>query len=165
MPMALFRSNRFLLSGSLLPLALLAGCAVSQKAAAPPALPTLFNTYSYTGYTVYDSSSSEPPTEVRGVGGSLTLRPGGSYEKRLSIVVPSGPVYFNQDGRFTTAGDSIRFAFTDKKGSDVQRGTYRFDPATRHLTITILGYPAGNKGVYELVAAEPTAPAAPPQPR
>jgi hypothetical protein len=45
----------------------------------------------------------------------------------------------------------------------VQRGTYRFDPATRHLTITILGYPAGNKGVYELVAAEPTA--APPQSR
>ena len=65
---------------------------------------------------------------------------------------------------FVLTGDSIRFAYTDLKGSDVQRGTFRFVPATRRLTLIILGYPAGNRGVYELVAAElqpATAPVAP----
>ena len=128
--------------------------------AAPP--PTFFTTYNYTAYTVYDTTSPDPPTQVRGVGGSLTLRADGSYEKRLSIVGARGPLYFRQDGRFVLTGDSIRFAYTDLKGSDVQRGTFRFAPATRQLTLTILGYPAGNRGVYELVAAEPQAAPAPP---
>lgn len=115
-----------------------------------PTLP-LFATYRYTAYTVYDSSSIDPPTAVSGVGGTLTLRPDSTYEKRLSIKGPNGTMYFKQDGRFSLRGDSIRFAFTDQKGPDVQRGTYRYKPGTRQLTITIFGYPAGNKGVYELV--------------
>jgi len=128
----------------------------------PPApVPSFYATYQYTGYVVYDNSSTTPPTAVRGVGGTLTLRPDGTYEKHLSIVAPSGPHYFNQTGRFTLAGDSIRFAFTDLKGSDVQRGTFRFDPATKHLIVSIIGYPSGNKGVYELVAAESNAAPAP----
>ncbi|WP_158010818.1 hypothetical protein [Hymenobacter lapidarius] len=128
----------------------------------PPALlPSFYATYQYTGYVVYEDSSAAPPTAVRGVGGTLTLRPDGTYEKHLSIVAPSGPHYFNQTGRFALAGDSIRFAFTDLKGSDVQRGTFRFDPATKRLTVSIIGYPSGNKGVYELVAAEPNATPAP----
>ena len=57
-----------------------------------------------------------------------------------------------------TQGDSIFFSFTDKYGADVQRGTFRYVAATRRLSITIAGYPAGNKGAYELVAL--TAPAA-----
>ena len=134
---------------------------VARAQAAPP-LPSFYNTYHYTAYTVYDNTSTAPPTAVRGVGGSLILRADGTYEKRLSIVAPSGPHYFNQTGRFVLAGDSIRFAFTDLKGSDVQRGTFRFNPASKHLTLTIIGYPAGNKGVYELDAAETkAAPAAP----
>ncbi len=137
--------------------------APARAQAAHQVLPSFFATYSYTGYTVYDSTSAGPPTAVRGVGGSLTLRPAGTYEKRLSIVTPNGPVHFNQDGTFTFSGDSIRFAFTDLKGPDVQRGTFRFDPATRHLTLTILGYPTGNRGVYELVEAE--APPKPPAPK
>jgi len=133
---------------------LLLGAAVSQLAAAQSVKPTpsFYTTYHYTGYTVYDNSSTEPPTEVSGVGGKLTLRADGSYEKHMSIVAPSGPHYFNQFGRFVISGDSIRFTFTDLKGTDTQKGTFRFDPVTRHLTITIFGYPAGNKGVYELVA-------------
>ena len=130
--------------------------------AAPP--PTFFTTYNYTAYTVYDTTSPDPPTQVRGVGGSLTLRADGSYEKRLSIVGARGPLYFRQDGRFVLTGDSIRFAFTDLKGADVQRGTFRFEPATRRLALTILGYPAGNQGVYELAAREPSAVPAPPKP-
>ena len=121
-----------------------------------PARPSLNTTYRYTAYTVYDSSSSDPPTAVSGVGGTLTLRPDSTYEKRLNIKGPNGLMYFRQDGRFTFRGDSIRFAFTDQKGPDVQHGTYRYQPGTGRLTVTILGYPAGNKGVYELVKAKPS---------
>ncbi|WP_310393474.1 hypothetical protein [Hymenobacter sp.] len=141
---------------------LVPGAARAQAAA----LPSFYTTYNYTAYTVYDTGSDNPPTQVRGVGGSLTLRPAGTYEKRLSIMGPGGPRYFKQDGTFTLRGDSIRFAFTDLKGADVQRGTFRFNPATRGLTLTILGYPAGNRGVYELAAAGARPlPGAPPRPR
>ncbi|WP_345048965.1 hypothetical protein [Hymenobacter glaciei] len=112
----------------------------------------LAGTYRYTGYTVFDAESPNEPTAVRGVGGTLTLRPDGSYAKRLSLALGSRTVPFSQDGTYTLAGDSIRFAFRDQKGADVQRGTARLDSAGRHLTLTILGYPTGNQGVYELEA-------------
>jgi hypothetical protein len=120
-----------------------------------PKLPVAFyTTYSYTAYTVYDHTTGEPPTAVQGVGGTLALRADGTYDKRLSLLLgSSGPRYFTQHGRFSTKGDSIYFKFTDLKGSDVQRGTFRYEPGTRRLTISIAGYPPGNRGVYELIAA------------
>ena len=130
------------------------------RAQAKPPLPSFYSSYRYTDYTVFDTTSPGAPTTVRGVGGALLLRPNGTYEKHLSIVANGIPRYFNQTGRFTLAGDSIRFAFSDLKGADVQYGTFLYDPSTRHLTLTILGYPTGNKGVYELVATETAAPAA-----
>lgn len=140
----------------------LSATALAQGAAPP----TFYTTYYYTAYTVYDVTTNEPPTQVRGVGGSLALRPDGTYEKHLSIVAAGSPHYFNQTGRYTLAGDSIQFAFTDLKGPDVQRGTFRFNPATKGLTLTILGFPAGNKGVYELVATATKAlPAPAPAPK
>ena len=139
---------------------LLTGLPFAVRAQTTPALPSFYTSYSYTGYTVFDTTSPDAPTTVRGVGGALLLRPNGTYEKHLNIVANGTPHYFNQTGGFTLAGDSIRFAFADRKGADVQRGTFRFDPATRHLTLTILGYPTGNKGVYELVAADPAVPVA-----
>jgi len=123
--------------------------------AEPPA--AFYTTYTYTAYTVYDFTTSEMPTQVEGVGGTLTLRADGTYDKRLSILLgANGPRYFTQHGRFTTKGDSIFFDFTDLKGHDVQRGTFRYAPETRQLRITIAGYPTGNKGVYELVATAPS---------
>jgi hypothetical protein len=124
-----------------------------------PGLPAAFyTTYTYTAYTVVDLTTGEPPTQVAGVGGTLALRADGTYAKRLSLLLgDSGPRLFAQQGRFTTKGDSIVFRFTDLKGSDVQRGTYRYNAKTRRLSITILGYPTGNKGVYELVATAPPA--------
>lgn len=121
----------------------------------PPQQPTLpvtfYRTYSYVAYTVYDYTEGQPPAVVEGVGGTLTLRTDGSYNKRLSFSLgDSGPRYFSQQGRFTTQGDSIFFRFTDKFGADVQRGSFRYAPQTNHLTIELAGYPAGNKGVYEL---------------
>ena len=120
-----------------------------------PKLPVAFyTTYSYTAYTVYDHTTGEPPTAVQGVGGTLALHADGTYDKRLSLLLgSSGPRYFTQHGRFSTKGDSIYFKFTDLKGSDVQRGTFRYEPGTRRLTISIAGYPPGNRGVYELIAA------------
>lgn len=148
--------------GSLLAAGLVPAWAWAQ---APQPLPSFFGTYAYTAYTVHDTTSTDPPTEVSGVGGTLTLNPGGTYAKRLSIAGNNGPMLFRQDGTFILTGDSIRFAFRDQKGADVQRGTFRFQPTTRHLTITILGYPAGNRGVYELVATEPAPPAVAPAPK
>ena len=134
--------------------------ALLLAAPAPTPPPAFYTTYTYTAYTVYDHTTGEPPTQVPGVGGTLALRADGSYDKRLSLLMgTSGPRFFSQHGKFTTKGDSIYFKFTDLKGPDVQRGTFRYVPATRRLTITIAGYPAGNQGVYELVAA-----AAPPTP-
>ncbi|MFD2720112.1 hypothetical protein ACFST9_15420 [Hymenobacter monticola] len=130
-----------------------------------PVPPTFYTTYTYTAYTVYDSTTAGPPTRVSGVGGTLTLRADGSYEKHLSIVASGKPYYFNQTGTYTLAGDSIRFAFSDLKGADVQRGTFRFQPATRRLGITIFGYPAGNRGEYELVPTPPQPPVKKPKPR
>jgi hypothetical protein len=137
---------------------LLAALLVPAPAPSPPA--AFYTTYTYTAYTVYDVTTDEPPTQVPGVGGTLALRADGTYDKRLSLLLgDSGPRFFTQHGKFTTKGDSIVFRFTDLKGSDVQRGTYRYDARTRRLSITILGYPTGNKGVYELVATAPLAPA------
>ena len=140
---------------SLLGLASCATTAPRPAAAVATAAPAnaLYNTFTYTAYTVVDLTEGEPPTEVQGVGGTLTLRPDGSYAKRLTITRPgSAAMHFDQDGRYTVTGDSIRFAFTDSKGADVQRGTYRLNPQTQALTITILGYPTGNRGIYELRA-------------
>lgn len=121
----------------------------------PPA--GFYAAYRYVAYTVYDHAAGDPPTRVGGVGGTLTLFPTGAYDKRLRIAGPNGPVEFPQHGQCAVSGDSIRFAFTDAKGFDVQRGTYRYDARTRRLTIAIAGYPAGNQGVYELVAQSPPA--------
>ncbi len=126
---------------------------------APPAQPlpaAFYTTYTYTAYTVHDLTTGEPPTQVPGIGGTLALRADGTYDKRLSMRLgDSGPRFFTQQGRFTTVGDSIVFRFADLKGRDVQRGTFRYAPKTRRLVITLAGYPPGNKGVYELVAAPP----------
>lgn len=139
-------------------LVVLLACLFGSAVRAQSVSPSLYTTFTYTAYTVHDTTSGEPPIQVCGVGGSLTLQPTGRYKKRLSIVGPQGPVYFKQEGTFTLIGDSIRFSFTDRKGSDVQLGTYRFDPITRHLIIVIRGYPNGNRGVYELDASKPAVP-------
>jgi len=136
---------------------LLAATLLAAPAPGPPA--AFYTTYTYTAYTVYDYTTGEAPaTPVSGVGGTLALRADGTYAKRLSLLLgDSGPRFFSQQGKFTTKGDSIVFRFTDLKGSDVQRGTYRYNAKTRRLSITILGYPTGNKGIYELVATAPPA--------
>jgi len=144
----------------LLPLAAtLVGSAVARPGAAQPAPaasppPTFYATYRYQRYTVVNPDSGEPPTQIPGAGGTLTLRPDGSYDKRLRLPIGDGPPRaFDQQGQFTTLGDSIFFRFADKNGADTQRGQFQFQPATRRLQVTIAGYPPGNAGIYELSAA------------
>jgi len=156
----LFARNAALLLG-LLPATLLPVVAQVSAPISAPAPLRLIGNYRYTGYTVFDAESPNEPTAVRGVGGTLLLRPDGTYAKRLTLALGTRTVPFSQDGTYTLAGDSIRFAFRDQKGPDVQRGTARLDSLGRHLTLTILGYPAGNQGVYELEAAPAEAVAAP----
>lgn len=119
------------------------------RAQAPPP-----GTYGYVAYTVLDRTATGPDslTAVPNVGGTLRLNAAGTYHKSLSIGFPAGPRSFEQTGRVSfPAPDSIVFAFTEAKGSDVQRGTYRYDAATGRLSIRLAGYPPGNEGRYELV--------------
>ena len=151
----------FLLTGSLFlvrPVQAQIQAQAQAQPLAPAKTPLLPATYAYTAYTVYDRSSPDPATPVANVGGTLTLRPDSTYDKRLSIVFPSGLRFFTQTGRYRVSGDSIQFIFRDLRGPDVQRGTYRLEPGTRRLTITIAGYPPGNQGVYELLAQPDTPP-------
>ena len=134
----------------LLPVAFWPAAAQAQVPPQAPAPLRLIGHYRYTAYTVFDAESPNEPTAVRGVGGTLILRPDGTFAKRLSLTLGARTVPFAQDGTYALAGDSIRFAFRDQKGADVQRGTARLDSTGQHLTIIILGYPAGNQGVYEL---------------
>jgi hypothetical protein len=156
----LFVRNAALL-GLLLAMQPAAAQALAPVSAQAPAPLRLIGTYRYTGYTVFDAESPNEPTAVRGVGGTLLLRPDGTYAKRLTLALGTRTVPFSQDGTYALAGDSIRFAFRDQKGADVQRGTARLDSTGRHLTLTILGYPAGNQGVYELEATPAAAVAKP----
>lgn len=122
------------------------------RAQAPPP-----GNYGYATYTVLDRTTPGPDslTAVPNVGGNLRLNADGTYHKSLSIVFPAGPRYFAQTGRVSfPAPDSIAFAFTDLKGPDVQRGTYRYEPATGRLSIRLAGYPPGNEGRYELFAIQ-----------
>ena len=66
---------------------LLTGLPFAVRAQTTPALPSFYTSYSYTGYTVFDTTSPDAPTTVRGVGGALLLRPNGTYEKHLSIEI------------------------------------------------------------------------------
>ena len=96
-----------------------------QAQAPAPALagpPPPAATYHYTAYTVFDLTTPGPPTAVANVGGTLTLRPDSTYDKRLSITFPSGLRFFTQAGRYRLLGDSILFTFSDLHGPDVQRG-------------------------------------------
>ena len=146
---------------------LLPGLAPVRPVLIAPLPPAFFTTYTYTAYTVTDTSSPDPPTRVPNVGGTLRLNPDSTYEKRFTLLFRDGLHYFNQTGRFTIRHDSIRFTFTDLKGPDQQRGTFRYAPATRRLTLTVFGYPPGNQGVYELMPQPPPAPtkARPQKPR
>jgi hypothetical protein len=136
-------------------LALLLGvetpAAWAQRATKPvPKLTTsFFTTYTYLSYSILDKGTSPEPMAAEGVGGTLTLRPDGTYQKRLTLSANGRVMPFDQDGRFTFSGDQITFSYTDRKGQP-RTDQGRFLLRNGLLTLTILGYPTGNKSVYTL---------------
>ncbi|SHK90642.1 copper resistance protein NlpE N-terminal domain-containing protein [Hymenobacter psychrotolerans] len=140
---------------------LLAGLLLSAPAATaqrkapatttPKLAPSFFSTYSYLTYAILDKATSPTPMAAKGVGGTLTLRPDGTYQKALTMAGKGGTLRFDQAGRFTFSADRITFSYTDKKGQPrTDEGTFRL--ANGLLTLTIQGYPAGNQSIYTLRA-------------
>ncbi len=118
----------------------------AQQAARPA---TFFGTYTYRSYAILDQESGPDPLPAQGVGGTLTLRANGTYQKRLTLVANGGTMRFDQDGRFTFTPGRISFTYPDKNGrSRTDEGTFRLTKDS--LTITLAGYPAGNQSIYIL---------------
>ncbi|MGO8609537.1 hypothetical protein ACC848_41990, partial [Rhizobium johnstonii] len=75
------------------------------------------------------------------MGGTLLLRPDGSYQKRLTLAGNGTTLRFDQDGRFTFSGDHISFVHADRNGnSRTDEGTFQLRNGL--LTITLSGFPA-----------------------
>ncbi|UYZ64692.1 hypothetical protein [Hymenobacter weizhouensis] len=128
---------------------------VAQRApkAIPRLAPSFFTTYTYLTYTILDKGTSPEPMAASGVGGTLTLRPNGTYQKRLVLAGNGGSIRFDQDGRYTFAGNRISFSYTTKQGqARTDQGTFRLRNGL--LTLTLEGYPAGNQSTYTLKANE-----------
>jgi hypothetical protein len=125
--------------------------AAPVKITAPAA--SFFTTYAYLSYAIIDKETRSAPMPARGVGGTLSLHPDGTYQKRLTLEGNGGTLHFDQDGRFTFSGQQITFSYTDSKGQPrTDQGTFRLQPAVGLLTLTLIGYPAGNQGIYTLKA-------------
>ena len=122
---------------------------VRPQVAAQAAPVSFFGTYAYQSYTILNRETSPEPLPAQGVGGALTLRPDGSYQKRLTLTVNGGPMRFDQDGRYTFTPGRISFTHTDKNGrTRTDEGTFRLEKGL--LTIVVAGFPAGNQSTYTL---------------
>jgi hypothetical protein len=137
---------------------LLAGAAPAAaqqtlKSKAPVLSASFFTSYTYLSYAILDKATSAKPIAASGVGGTLTLHPDGTYQKRLQLIGNGGVMNFSQDGHFTFSGDQITFRYTDSKGqARADQGLFRYQPKARTLTLTLIGYPTGNQGIYTLRA-------------
>ncbi|MBG8555970.1 hypothetical protein [Hymenobacter guriensis] len=108
-----------------------------------------YTTYEYLTYAILDQSAGPEPVAAQGVGGTLTLRPDGTYQKRLTLAANGTTLHFDQDGRFAFTADHITFTYTDSKGQPrTDEGTFMLRSGL--LTLTMQGYPAGNQGIYTL---------------
>lgn len=126
---------------------------LAQRAAssAPKLKPSFFTTYSYLTYDILDKSSGPAPIAAKGVGGTLTLNPNGTYQKHLQLANAGSTMSFDQTGKFTFSGNQISFSYTDKKGQPrTDQGSFRLQ--NNLLTLTIQGFPAGNYSTYTLRA-------------
>ncbi|HEX8424663.1 hypothetical protein [Hymenobacter sp.] len=125
----------------------------AQRAASPaPTLqPSFFATYAYLTYDILDKASGPTPIAAKGVGGTLTLNPNGTYQKHLTLAANGTAMPFDQTGRFAFTGDQITFSYTDKKGQPrTDQGSFRL--RNNLLTLIIQGFPAGNYSTYTLRA-------------
>ncbi|WP_139255034.1 hypothetical protein [Hymenobacter psychrophilus] len=123
--------------------------AQSRQQPGPVAPTSFFGTYAYLAYSILDQGTSPEPLPAQGVGGTLLLRPDGTYQKRLTLTANGGPMRFDQDGRFTFTPGRISFTYPDKSGRPrTDEGTFQLSKG--RLTITLAGFPAGNQSTYTL---------------
>ncbi|MCR5889373.1 hypothetical protein LRS06_16680 [Hymenobacter sp. J193] len=133
---------------SFLALLLFASQTHAQQAPASPKA-GFYTTYEYLTYAILDQSAGPEPVAAQGVGGTLTLRPNGTYQKRLTLAANGTTLHFDQDGRFAFTADHITFIYTDSKGQPrTDEGTFVLRNGL--LTLTMQGFPAGNQGIYTL---------------
>ncbi|AHJ97186.1 hypothetical protein [Hymenobacter swuensis] len=124
--------------------------AQARPANARPAAP-FFTTYTYLTYSILDKGTSPKPLSAKGVGGTLTLRPDGTYQKSLLLAANGTTQHFDQEGRFSLTPGRITFTHPDPSGTNrTDAGTFRL--TGKLLTITLEGYPAGNQSIYTLRA-------------
>ena len=133
---------------------LLGAPTVRAQRATPPApklKPSFYTTYTYLTYSISDKGSGPAPISARGVGGTLTFRPDGTYEKHLQLANGGTTMSFDQTGRFIFTGDQITLSYADKKGEPrTDQGSFRL--RSNVLTLIIQGFPAGNYSTYTLRA-------------
>lgn len=124
----------------------------AQSATSPvPAAAPVYTTYTYLTYAILDKGTSPRPLPAKGVGGTLTLRPDGTYQKRLTLAGNGTTQHFDQEGHFSLTPGRIVFIHPDASGtSRTDAGTFRL--TGKLLTITLEGYPAGNQSIYTLRA-------------
>ncbi|QNH61062.1 hypothetical protein [Hymenobacter sediminicola] len=128
-----------------------AALAQRKTAPVPKLAPSFFSTYTYLTYSILDKATSPTPMAAKGVGGTLTLRPDGTFQKALTLAGNGGTMHFDQSGRFAFTADRITLSYTDKKGQPrTDEGTFRL--ANGLLTLTMQGFPAGNLSIYTLRA-------------
>lgn len=126
------------------------GSAQSRQAQTQPA-GAVYATYAYLTYAILDKGTSPKPLSAKGVGGTLTLRPDGTYQKRLLLAANGTTQHFDQEGRFSLTPGRITFTHPGQSGtSRTDAGTFRL--TGKLLTITLEGYPAGNQSIYTLRA-------------
>ncbi|RYU82850.1 hypothetical protein [Hymenobacter persicinus] len=114
---------------------------------------SFFASYTYLSYAIVDRQTKAAPIQARGVGGTLTLHPDGTFQKRLTLQGNGGIMHFDQDGTFTFSGQQITFSYRDSKGQPrTDQGTFRLQSGVGLLTLTLNGFPVGNQGIYTLRA-------------
>ncbi len=122
-----------------------------SKPQLPPAakMPVqFFSTYAYSVYVIVYKGEV---TNTRGVGGTLSLGPDGSYQKRLEIAGPYGNYHFDETGHYRLDGKKITFEYTNSKGEKASyNGTYNFNLKALSLTLILNQEPTGDREVFGL---------------
>jgi hypothetical protein len=121
---------------------------------------TFYQTWNYGPYIIYMTKYNGGKPTVTNSGGTLSLGPNGTYEKKFSIPGPYGPSYFNETGKFQLrdirkSGEAqsgkITFIYTGSDGKPISYGgTFSFGAKSLSLALT-LNESAEGKEIFGLL--------------
>lgn len=120
-----------------------------------------YSTWTYRSYLIFDKRfDNGAPTVTRGVGGTITLGPNGTYEKELTFPGPYGINRFAQRGHYQLTDiksqgrlkvGKITFNYLDSGGKGQSYGgDFNFDLQGLSLVMT-LNQDVNGKEIYGLV--------------